>query len=228
MTNRLRAKQTEAVKHVTRGRDIGLLGLLVVLLMWPDVMLPYCLVTGFPAVGYGPNCGVFAEKPAKRSTLSEVLQGAEETRTQILQQLGPGPDDEVIMQKTQEDVAAGFCTEALTQRQLESRLQGRCYHVIRRFLIKQANGKCRVCDHAEEGGRTEWTEDANKLVLCSALRPGQHIQMVVDAAKADGYSLDTMDEEFQSGGEDWPNAYRVTPQAEQDAECCVVVYFHPQ
>ena len=54
------------------------------LLMWPDVMLPYCLVTGFPAVGYGPNCGVFAEKPAKRSTLSEVLQGAEETRTQIL------------------------------------------------------------------------------------------------------------------------------------------------
>ena len=52
--------------------------------------------------------------------------------------------------------------------------------------------------------------------------------MVVDAAKADGYSLDTMDEEFQSGGEDWPIAYHYTPQAERDAECCVVVYFHPQ
>ena len=73
MTQALRAKQTEAVEQVTRARDIGLLILLVILLMWPDVMFPYCLVTGFLAVRYGPNCGVFAEKPVRRITLDEVL-----------------------------------------------------------------------------------------------------------------------------------------------------------
>ena len=42
-------------------------------------------------------------------------------------------------------------------------------------VIIQSSGKKRVIDDAAKGGQSALSSDANKLVLCSLLRPAQHI-----------------------------------------------------
>ena len=43
---------------VTAKRDLGFLGLLVILTLWSDVSLPMAFIQGMPAVGYSPPCSL--------------------------------------------------------------------------------------------------------------------------------------------------------------------------
>ena len=113
---RLRAFQPEGVRQATAQRDVGLLGLLVVLLAWPDVTMPSGFVTGLPAVGFAHNYG----------GLSHVVSSH-----------SPRESRESSTMQMQEDRSAS-------------------------------------------------SEDSNKLVLCSPLRPAQHIALAEAAARAMG------------------------------------------
>ena len=95
------------------------------------------------------------------------------------------------------------------------------FRLIPRCVITQASGKQRVIDDAYVGLQSERSSDANKLVLCSALRPAQHLQY----AYAFGPLLNDSMEEWESGGEDWPDAYRFCPMSKEEAMCCVVTFF---
>ena len=53
--------------------------------------------------------------------------------------------------------------------------KGAPIRLIPRCVITQSSGKKRVIDDAAKGGQSALTSDANKLVLCSPLRPAQHI-----------------------------------------------------
>ena len=53
-------------------RDLGLLGLLVVLLSWGDVAMPLGFVRGLPAVGLAPPYGIFPLQPALPISLEDV------------------------------------------------------------------------------------------------------------------------------------------------------------
>ena len=70
------------------------------------------------------------------------------------------------------------------------------------------------------------SSDGNKLLLCSALRPVQHLSLVAAAAKRRGENLSSVQDNFESGGEDWPSAYRYTPMIPAQARFCVVVLWH--
>ena len=89
-------------------------------------------------------------------------------------------------------------------------------------MIAQSSGKQRVIDDAFIGGQSALSADSNKLVLCSALRPAQHLQ----CAFAYGHSPAWPDEPWESGGEDWPNAYRYCPMNAAEAMGCIVTFFH--
>ena len=79
-----------------------------------------------------------------------------------------------------------------------------------------------MIDDAYVGLQSEHSSDANKLTLCSALRPAQHLQY----AYAHGNVHFWDSEAWESGGEDWPDAYRFCPMNRDEALCCVVAFFH--
>ena len=69
VTSHLRKLQPPTVRRVTAERDIGLLGILIVLPHWPDVAYALDLIQGFPTVGYAPWCRIYSEKEAEHISL---------------------------------------------------------------------------------------------------------------------------------------------------------------
>ena len=103
--------------------------------------------------------------------------------------------------------------------QLKRYAKGDPYRLIPRCVITQASGKQRLIDDAARGGQSASSRDANKLVLCTPLRPALHVQ----AAAA------CLQECTCTGaGDDWPNAYRHCPMSRQEALACVVVWYHQE
>ena len=72
----MRRHQTEQYRKVTQSQEIALLGLLIILMFWPDVTLAFGIWQGLPAVGFNPWCAVFAAKPAMKVRLNYVLHNA--------------------------------------------------------------------------------------------------------------------------------------------------------
>ena len=110
----------------------------------------------------------------------------------------------------------------MTAEELQRCLGTEPYRLIPRCVITQSSGKQRVIDDAYVGLQSERSSDANKLTLCSALRPAQHLQY----AYAYGQPLLWEAEGWESGGEDWPDAYRFCPMSRDEALCCIVTFFH--
>ena len=201
----LRSFQTPAVRTVAGARDLGLTALLVVLTSWADVTYPYGLIAGLPAVGTAPPYGVFAAQQGR---------------------LKPGRRDDVLLEETLQDAAQGFCTEPLTYTQLIRELRGQPFRLIPRCVIVQSSGKKRIIDNGATGGQSERSSDWNKLVLRSPLRPAQHISAVASLMSDDRWAQLTSQDAWQSGGEDWPNAYRHPPISRDESRGCIVCFWH--
>ena len=129
-----------------------------------------------------------------------------------LERLGPSKDDELLLQQPTKDFESGFCSPPLTKDALLKQLKGRPCRLIPRCVITQSSGKQRIIDNADAGDQSE-TSDSNKLVLCSALRP----EDLCAAKESDS---------LESGGEDWPDAYRHCPMNEDESLACLVVWWH--
>ncbi|CAE7815841.1 unnamed protein product [Symbiodinium sp. CCMP2592] len=202
----LRALRQKApsLRRVTAARDIGLVALLVVLFSWPDTALPFALVAGMPAVGFAPCYGVFPQLPTSHTSFEEVMGDWRAHNARMLSRIGPSKDDAALL----------------------SQLKGRPYRLIPRCVITQSSGKQRIIDNADAGGQSETSHDSNKLVLCSALRPGQHAQAIVARVPPEDLEEAKESDSLESGGEDWPDAYRHCPMNEEESLACLVVWWH--
>ena len=69
--------QTQETRAVIHARDIGFVGLLVLLLSWGDTQLPRDFLFSMPAVGTAPWHGVIPAQPCEDITLHDVLSDAE-------------------------------------------------------------------------------------------------------------------------------------------------------
>ena len=118
VSTRLRHLQPDAIRTATQQRDLGLLGLLVVLLSWGDVAMPLGFVQGLPAVGLAPNYGIFPQQPALPITLEDVFFDCEAHNSEIRASLKPGLRDDFLLSQSVADAEAGFCTPPLTWSQL--------------------------------------------------------------------------------------------------------------
>ena len=211
VTATLRERQPAAIRRVTAQRDVGFTALLIILSSWPDVSYPYGLVCGLPAVGYAPPYGIFPEQEARRIPFEEVVMGAEANNQRILATLRAGKDDVFLLSQSTLDAERGFCTYPMRRRELLQAVKGAPFRLIPRCVITQSSGKQRIIDNADQGGQSELSSDANKLVLCTPLRPAQHIRAVVAQMAPDDLREAAAADSCESG--DWPDAYRHSPMS---------------
>ena len=76
VTARLRQVQQEGIRQVTMARDIGLLTLLSIVMLWPDYTFGEHLVYGFPGVGHCEWSGVFPRREVTPSEKVDPFKGA--------------------------------------------------------------------------------------------------------------------------------------------------------
>lgn len=113
----------------------------------------------------------FLEQEATCLTRENVLQGWQSHNGRILARLRPGADDEFLLQQSLKDAEKGFCSYPMDATALHHAIRTEPYRLIPRCVITQSSGKQRVIDDAYVGLQSERSSDANKLTLCSALRP---------------------------------------------------------
>ena len=227
VTARLRKAQSKGIRQVTMARDIGLLTLLSIILLWPDYTFGEHLVYGFPAVGHCIWSCVFPKREIAPSQMIDPFEGAEDHNKDILRAMRPGKDDRVILEKSMADAEKGFATQPMSQTELTCQLEGKAFRLIRRFVITQSTGKQRIIDDAAAGGQSEASTDENMLGFCNALQPAHHLATLVAELAARDMSW-PRDEGVSSGGEDWPDAYRYTPMRPEESRACIVVWWHPE
>lgn len=89
--------------------------------------------------------------------------------------------------------------------------------LIRRFCI-------RVIDDAAASGQSALSSDANKLDLCSSIQPGIHTRLLQQALARHHHTLQFHKDDFETGGEDLPHAYRSVPVRPNDSWAFLVAY----
>ena len=225
-TSLLASHQTIAIRQVTAGRDLGLLTLLLLLASWGDTGYPYGLIKGLPAVGFAPHYQVFPHQPAEPLSMADVLDNWEEHNSHILRTLRAGKDDEFLLTQSIADSEQGFCTPPLRRSEFLAFIKNQPHRLIPRCVITQSSGKQRVIDNADTGGQSERSAESNKLVLCSPLRAAQHIGVALRQMTPAQLLLAREGDSWESGGEDWPNAYRHSPMSREESLGCVVTWFH--
>ena len=210
VTDKLRSIQTDAIARVTTKRDLGLTALLVVMTHLGDTCYPYGLVTGLPAVGTAPCYNILPAQQGSIINLADVVEDTAEHNRAIIAKLRPGLHDEFLLSQSVVDADKGFGTHPMTWSELLRATQGRPFRLIPRCVIVQPSGKKRIIDDAAVGGQSALSSDYNKLVLCSALRPAQHVAAVASWMSQSDWEHHMAHDHFESGGEDWPDAYRQT------------------
>ena len=207
----LRHHQPDPIRRVTEQRDLGLVSLLVVMTSWADTGYPFGLIQGLPAVGFAPPYGIFPELVVEPITFEEVLGDWRTHNSAMLRQLHPGKDDHFLLQQSITDAEQSFCSFPMKRAEFLRFICDAPHRLIPRCVITQSSGKQRVIDNADVGGQTASTRESNKLVLCSPFRPAQQIALTLSMMSATDLSAARVSDTWQSGGEDWPNAYRHSP-----------------
>ena len=226
ITKVLRSHQTQAIRQVTASRDLGLLTLLILLSSWGDTSYPFSLIRGLPAVGYAPPYTIFPEQAAVKLAMQDVLEGWQTHNTSLLSTLHPGKDDEFLLSQSVQDAEQGFCTFPMGRPEFLKLIKNQPHRLIPRCVITQSSGKQRVIDNADHGGQSALSSDANKLVLCSPLRVAQHIAVTHKQMRPAAIQKAKDTDAWETGGEDWPNAYRHSPMSAEEALGCVVTWYH--
>ena len=220
--------QTEAIQQVTQGRDLALVTLLILMMSWGDTGYPFGLITGLPAVGFAPCYNVFPPQASSQLSFADVIHDWESHNSAILRTIKPGKDDAFLLSQSTTDAERGFCTQPLRRAELISRVKHQPHRLIPRCVITQSSGKQRIIDNADVGGQSDLSSDSNKLVLCSPLRPAQHIALVHSCCSPTTLAEARAGDAWESGGEDWPDAYRHSPMSRGEAMGCVVVWWHQE
>ncbi|CAJ1422481.1 unnamed protein product [Effrenium voratum] len=135
VTDCLAQFQLPEVASSTRGRHLGLIGLLCILADWPDTTFMRGLVQGFLCVGFSPHVPVYDCQPADWICPEDIWMTAEDDAARIRASLRPSEFDEAISDAGAKDEALGFCGPAMSWQELSA--QGRRFRLIRRFCIRQ-------------------------------------------------------------------------------------------
>lgn len=136
-----------------------------------------------------------------------MVEDTDDHNRAIIAKLRPGLHDDFLLSQSLVDADKGFGTYPMTWSELLRTTQGNSFRLIPRCVIVQPSGKKRIIDDAAVGGQSALSSDYNKLVLCSALRPAQHVAAIASWMTQSDWDHHMASDHFESGGEDWPDAY---------------------
>ena len=142
------------------------------------------------------------QQPADRLGMGDVLDGWERHNQSILDSLHPGKDDEFLLSQSVCDAEQGFCSFPLSRKDFLQTIRNQPHRLIPR------------------------SSDANKLVLCNPWRVAQHISATHSWMATEDIQAAQSTDKWETGGEDWPNAYRHSPMSRSESMGCVVVFWH--
>ena len=227
-TAHLRKLQDYRVASASKGRHLALILVLTIIMLWPDPSLAAGVIAGTKAVGSSAPTGAFPAQSYRVITADEIFHEVQSHNESTIWRANRDRHNEhaaFIQEASDLDTAKGFADKPLSVADFERKWPGVVYRLIPRMVIVQSTGKKRCIDNADAGGQTELSSDGNKLQLCSAMRPYQHVCLLEQEMEAQGQSLATVDDSLETGGEDWPDAYRHTPQLPAEAFMAVVCFF---
>jgi len=107
-----------------------------------------------------------------------VVEDTDDHNRAIIAKPRPGLHDDFLLSQSLVDADKGFGTYPMTWSELLRTTQGNSFQLIPRCVIVQPSGEKRIIDDAAVGGQSALSSDYNKLVLCSALRPAQHVAAI--------------------------------------------------
>ena len=105
-----------------------------------------------------------------------------------------------------EDSKNGFCTPPLRRADILKLIGNKAHRLIPRSVITQSSGKQRVIDKGDTGGQSALSSDANRLTLCSPVRPAQHISLVMHRWSEEDVAEFCLNDAWETGQEDLPSA----------------------
>ena len=209
----------------TATRKIGLPGLLMILLSWGDFSYPCGLITGLPTAGFAPNYGVFPFHAAPFLSCRLMKFLMERSPTMQISCIVCGRVRMMPLCWSSQ----GFCSQPVKKPELlHAVLKGQRFRLIPRCAVTQANSKQRIIDDAARGGQRSLSSDQSKLVLCTPLRPAQHIAAVASVMSEELWAHSCRSDTWLGAGEDWPQAYRRSPINFDESLACVVIFWHDE
>ena len=148
----------------------------------------------------------------------------QEHNQNILNQLKARKDDAFLLQQIHGGRQVMVFVHPLCGEQEFLRHIGdQAHRLIPRCVITQSSGKQRAIDNSDTGGQSDQSSDANKLTLCSPVRPAQHISLVMHRWSEEEVAEFCQNDAWETGQEDLPSAYRYCPMSQQESLGCIVV-----
>ena len=186
----------EHVKDMIAYRPrLAFMHALVVALEWPHTELVVDMALGAATVGPQPDTGVWRLDPPKEECQCFEDLKAKDTswNTALYNSIkaeAAKPQNQHIVweawKRTQEEVAAGWCTPVVGgYQELDARYGKDNIRLIRRFGVIQ-NNKCRCCDSATASGHNPCTSHQERLVNVRADFPMEAAAQFATHMEIDG------------------------------------------
>ena len=131
---------------------------------------------------------------------------------------------EFLLTSADDECLKGLNSVLLSKDEVDALFGPGNWVTVPRFVVEQASGQMRGCDDGAIGEQNDATEVPEKLVLPSASFPGQIGRAMHVEADRRGLKLHAQGISLESGGEDWPDAYRFKPTRPDEQPYFIVVF----
>ena len=229
LTRALRKQQDTTVRQVTQGLHLGLIGVLTVILEWPDWQLPGGFVAGFQLVGTMPRTHIFdpvAQPPVDIDVASLRKRGP--ALRAALRSRPVSPEVQFLWDSVMAEVEAGKAYPPMTEAEVSQHFGTASWCAVPSFCHVQPCGKKRRIDDAKCGMQNEFIAYSERGHLCTAFQPALCARLVAEEAAHCGPAVLGTLGGLQSGCDDLPNAFRAVPGRPEDLWANVVAVRHPR
>ena len=200
---------------------------LSVLLRWPDLTQAVNLVAGYNIVGEFGSSGVFRPiEPETIAPLEEWLGATAVLAVDALLARPPPRHHAEILKITREEQDRGFCGPFLTRLEVDDLYGPGEWRPLERFLIQQADGKCRCIDNARRTGHNAHTQLLETITTVNVDCIASFARMVCDGLQLQQPPFESCPWlSLRLGTDDLPDAYRGLPVADTQLRFSLVAIF---
>ena len=219
-----------AAQQVSASKNAALMAALTVLLRWPDVLQPQCLILGYPIVGAIPSSGVFrALPPGEDPDFTQWLGPAAVAAVDEICASRPPRFAEEILEATLAEQEKGFCGPFRSRAFMDAKYGPGQWRPLQRFLHVQPCGKHRVIDNAKKTlhnhntSMMETITTVNVDFIATVLQ--QLLQGLGVQDSNDLQHLQWFDARL--GTDDLPDAYRALPVLTDHQSLSIIAIWQP-